>query len=226
MKKIAVAVALFLLGSCAAATSAPEPAATDDALRAYYEFLIGEREATPVHDYYERYTLADDVDYPWISLDSAHLALIDINGDDLPELCLQTGSVNPRFHYKDGELYEVIPGYIYDTVLDNGVLYSHRYGRVDGHSYTVFGLDFSPISDVSCDRVYKDDINSEFVKFYFADGIDYTVEKGSVTKSEWEILTAPYFAEVEASGGQDFWYYNWITSDEWIIEYEKEHGIS
>jgi hypothetical protein len=254
MKKLALLIALFLLASCAAAPITPEPTAKtapeptptaeptvqhyyydenwlseyeklySDALRAYYEFLIGERGATSSSGEY--YTLANDDNYPWISyekLDKVYFSLIDINGDDIPELCLQTGSVNPRFQYSDSELYEVVSGYIYDTVLANGAIFSHRYDRSESYFYTVYGLDFSPISNISFERVHKDDSNSEFVEFVFHDGIDYIYAE--VTQSEWEALTSPYFAEVEASGGEDWWH-NWITSDKWIIEYEKEQGIS
>jgi hypothetical protein len=196
-----------------------------DALRAFYEFLTGERTVANGDDaeyalkYYRREgEPARNLRVP--------MRLIDINGDGQPELCFQCIPLY-FFYYENGEINSAGTGW-FATVLSNGAIFEHRHGAAPLHqnyAYTTYDIDWNILKDDHFSKFDMDE-DGEYDTYYFNHDTYFQENDTEVTRAEFYALTWQYFDAVELSGGENYANYNWITAAEWVGLYEHEIGIT
>lgn len=187
-------VFLFALNACGQNnTSTPAPAANDDALAAYDNFLAGSINAQDLkHEISDGVVTIKD-----ISLEpdlKTYYAIFDMNGDGIQELHLRpiVGGIYAIFTYLDGQMVLWHDGPDYESPLNNGAILYERDGAAPTHInyyYLVLDSDGSEISKVYFSKYHSVDERG------LTESTDYDVfrfEDKEVSEDEWNSLTNKY----------------------------------
>jgi uncharacterized protein YceK len=181
---ICLFAALLLLSGCGGVTphtSADEP---EPVLAAYQKFM---RNESALHLESGDVNIMDLVGF--IEEDYFFdYAYHDMNGDGIPELIIELILKGYIITYRDGELRLWHEWSVYDEPLRNGAIWHERYGAAWTHiDYFILMLDYygdeAERVEFSC---YDTDENDVW-DYFLLDGEE-------VSQSEWERVTAPYFA--------------------------------
>ena len=187
-------VFLFALNACGQNNiSPPTPAANDDALAAYDNFLAGSINAQDLkHEISDGVVTIKD-----ISLEpdlKTYYAIFDMNGDGIPELHLRpiVGGSYAVFTYLDGQVVLWHNGPDYESPLNNGAILYERNGAAPTHiNYYYLALD-SHGNQIS--KIYFSKYHSVNESGQTESG-DYDVflfEDKEVSEDEWNSLTIKY----------------------------------
>lgn len=187
-----VSIFLFGLNACGQ-NSTNTPAANDDALAAYDNFLAGSINAQDLkHEISDGVVTIKDISLkPDLK---TYYAIFDMNGDGIPELHLRpiVGGSYAVFTYLDGQVVLWHDGPDYESPLNNGAILYERDGAAPTHVnyyYLVLDSDGNEISKVYFSKYHSVDERG------LTESTDYDVfrfEDKDVSEDEWNSLTSKY----------------------------------
>lgn len=165
-------------------TPTPEPLTAEQAAEIYIHFLKNE---IPCHEgdhslYYSDFSRTEEIPI-------TGFYIRDLTGDGLPELYApdwKWPSI-PVWSIQNGELTAIHSGSSYDTLLANGGIFTYVPGTAqsDVYAYCWLSPESREYPEISFEA-YDMDSDGEMDSFY--------IDSAEVTRSEWEVRTAPYFA--------------------------------